>query len=370
MSIAVGMDPKVVTACLEAACRAPSPDNNQPWLFSVCDDSIVVYRDDRRRLPSDVWNMFDLLALGAAVENMSLAAGAHGYAADVEWLLEDAPSPINGREPIAKVRFGSPAERDPLVEVVGERHTNRRNYRKTPIADETLQRLTAQVSRVAEAVHVHWLTDRSAIRAYARLTARADRLRFEYRPFHAELFRQLRFSPREAAETADGLDVRTLALPPGASLVLRGLRSWHVMAWLARVRLTGALTVPSAMAVVNSGAVAVIAVERPIRRLFVEAGRAIERLWLQSTRENLAVHPLGSLPIFLAHEEIAGGAKLSERHRAESRRLRDRLDALLPDVRGACPVMALRLGDACAPKVRSVRRSPADCTIDSEEMGP
>ncbi|RMF87267.1 MAG: hypothetical protein D6741_20785 [Planctomycetota bacterium] len=128
------------------------------------------------------------------------------------------------------------------------------------------------------------------------------------------------------------------------------------------------MTIPSALAVRRSGAIAVLSVDRPGRRRFADAGRALQRLWLQATLDGLAVHPLGSLPIFLAHEEIAEGRKLAEHHRRECRRLRESLDKVLPQVRDRCPVMALRVGVApSVPAVRSLRRPSKDCLITFEE---
>src|SRR5262245_34126354 len=60
---------------VEAAVLAPSPDNNQPWAFQIRENSeILLYHDVSRALPSDVGYMFSLIALGAALENLCIAA--------------------------------------------------------------------------------------------------------------------------------------------------------------------------------------------------------------------------------------------------------------------------------------------------------
>ena len=59
--------------CTAASC-APSPDNNQPWAFCRQAESIDVWHCRSRALPSDARDMFSWISLGAAIENIVLAA--------------------------------------------------------------------------------------------------------------------------------------------------------------------------------------------------------------------------------------------------------------------------------------------------------
>ena len=67
---------------IEAAGKAPSPDNNQPWAFGRLDNAIQVFHRRERALPSDVRDMFSWIAIGAAIENLALAASANALATD------------------------------------------------------------------------------------------------------------------------------------------------------------------------------------------------------------------------------------------------------------------------------------------------
>jgi len=82
----VSVKPQIECAAdlVRAAVLAPSPDNNQPWRLDVQDDRLRFYLDAERALPSDVNSMFDLVGLGAAVENARIAAGGVGCSAHVE----------------------------------------------------------------------------------------------------------------------------------------------------------------------------------------------------------------------------------------------------------------------------------------------
>ena len=86
----------VLEELVHAASLAPSPDNNQPWRFEQNDEGELLLLHDRTRvLPSDVDDMFSRIALGAALENLCLAAGRHGWRALVRHPADDEPNPLD-----------------------------------------------------------------------------------------------------------------------------------------------------------------------------------------------------------------------------------------------------------------------------------
>lgn len=336
-----------------AGVAAPSPDDNQPWRFRWHEDTLTIFLDRGQALPSDVHHMFDLMSAGAVVENMTLAATQHGLGTELEPLWDADDSTTFPR--VAQVRFSPGARPDPLAEAIPARCTNRLLYAKKPLSEHDWERLKAAVAAFPD-VHLHIIADRWQLKALARLVMLADRFRFEYPAFHAEIFRQLRFTAEEAERTRDGLDFRTLALPPGSKLVIRALRSWRLMSRLNRLGLSRALTWPSYGSVLRSGGAVLLSVPEFTFAHILAAGRAFERLWLGATQLGLALHPLGSLPIFIAHEEILDGVKLTPQHRQLARRLAGSLRDWQPGLKGRVLVMVARLGFGRPCRVRSLRR--------------
>lgn len=343
---------RTLKAIVAAGVAAPSPDNNQPWLFHWDGRNLTLSLDLREALPSDVNHMFDLLSAGAVIENITLAAGRFGLRAEAK-LLEQPPR--DDSLPVAQITFESGSVTDPLAFAIPSRCTNRRPYSTQTLADSLIHKLTSSVEAIP-GVSVVWVVDRKARSRLGRLIAMADRFRFEYPAFHAEIFRQLRFTSQQVETTRDGLDVRTLALPPGGKTIIRALRSWRVMNNLNRIGLSKLLTIPTILSVKRCGGLALLTVAKPSQENFIAAGRAMERLWLAATQAGLSVHPLGSLPIFLAHEAILHGQKLTPWHRALARWLAGRLAELLPGIHESTLALILRLGYAAPPKVRSLRR--------------
>lgn len=345
------------TDLVRAAVLAPSPDNNQPWRFAGRGDRLLVYLDPDRALPSDVHSMFDLTGLGAAVENACIAAREQGYEPRVEHAPPgDKESALGiAGPPAAAVTFTPGGSPDPLFDYLPERCTCRRPYSTRPVSQSALNRLAEEAAAFSE-VRLDWVTDRRRIRSFARLMAAADRIRFEYEPFHNELFRQLRFTAEEAERTRDGLDLRTLELPPGAGWLLRGLRPWKRMQWVHRLHLGGLLAFPSACSAWRSGAIGLVSIAEPTAAGFLRGGRAFERIWLRATAEGLALCPLGSLPIFLAHGEQLQGERLAPQHQAKVRNLAATLRDLVPETRQGTLQIMFRLGRAAPPRHRSMRR--------------
>lgn len=380
---------------VEAAILAPTPDNNQPWLFAVRGKTLAVYLDPARTLPSDVHSMFDLVGIGAAIENAVIAARHVGLKAEVSLAeveraraLPDAlpapysppqdkpggslaqgssgtpaqPDPLRPR-PVAVLKFLAGARPDPLYPFLATRCTNRKLYSAIPIPQEVLGRIGAAAASFAE-VQLHWMTDRPQIGRLAALVAVGDRFRLQYPPFHNEIYRQVRFTAEQAERTRDGLDLRTLALPPGTGLVLRFLRPWSRMQWIHRLRLTALLTLPSMLSVRRSGALGAISVPAPAAAHYVSAGRALERLWLAATAEGLSLQPLGSLPIFLAQWEQLAGRNLSASHQRLALQLSHKLRQSIAGLGGRTLVMLFRTGYAPSPHFRSLRRPPEEVCRD------
>jgi molybdopterin/thiamine biosynthesis adenylyltransferase/nitroreductase len=347
--------PENLESLVRAAICAPSPDNNQPWRFSAHDDRIWICHDRDRALPSDVGDMFSRLALGAAIENICLAARAQGCEPEVQPWVDERGSAIPGvREPVATISLVEGGCVDPLHRVMARRHTNRKPYARRPVAPDLLERLR-DAAGALQVCATHWRTSRWEIGLLSELVCRADRIRFEYRPFHEELHRQLRLTPERAAVTGDGLDVRTLEGPPGTSSLLAALRPWRRMRLLNRIGLSRLLTIQSGALVRASGAIGFLSVPDSRPESFLAAGRALQRLWLEAESEGLSLHPLGSLPIFLANRR-EGGVNLTAAHGASLGRMQRTLCRLVPGLTGRILTMAFRIGYARKPRVRSLRR--------------
>jgi hypothetical protein len=105
-----------------AAILAPSPHNAQAWLFRVGGNRVDLYADSARWTgATDPFRREQHIGLGAALENLVLAAQADGYAPSVK-LLPDGPASSH----VVRIDLGrSTANASSLYAAIPKRHTNR-----------------------------------------------------------------------------------------------------------------------------------------------------------------------------------------------------------------------------------------------------
>ena len=294
---------------VEAASLAPSAENTQPWRFAIDSDRLLVGIDRSRTLASDVDDMLTLTGIGAAIENAVIAARGQslkpavvyrGGAYEVGSESLGPPEGVNDEfNAIAKITTTPSETHDPLYPFLTKRCTTRR-LTADPISPQVLQRLTYAAADFP-GVRIDWLTTPKEIRPLAKLVGLCNRMRFEHEPFHREFYDNVRFSAADAERTRDGLDVRTLQLPIGVASLLKSLRYWKRMRAANWFGFSRAVARQAAEEVCSSGAVGILTVDRPTQESFLLGGRALERIWLATFREDLGFHPTASLPVLFAH---------------------------------------------------------------------
>jgi nitroreductase len=127
------LTPELFTAAVDAAIRAPSMHNSQPWRFRHQMDTIEVLADPARRLPAaDPAGWAGRMACGAAIFNLRVALAARGAPVRVD-LLPDSHQPLLlARLTPLSPRPATPAERS-LCAAIPQRHSNRYPFLNTAV---------------------------------------------------------------------------------------------------------------------------------------------------------------------------------------------------------------------------------------------
>ncbi|MDQ1287891.1 MAG: hypothetical protein QG622_1456 [Actinomycetota bacterium] len=349
-----------------AASRAPSADNMQAWSFAAAGDVVDVYVEPGRVLPTDVDAMFAWVGLGAAVENLVIAAEDEGFGVTVDdGGLGDGTS--GDREPV-RVRLspggsGSGSRSGhPLAGWIERRETNRGPYDETPLDPTTLGELTEAVGRFDAGVH--WIGGSADLGLMASMDARSSYIRLEHRPLHDELFDILRFSRRSVEETGFGLDFASLGVPPALVGAARLLRYPSVMKVVSHLGIGRFVARQLAAKLCAAGAVCLVTARRAGPAGYVEAGRAMERLWLAATARELAVQPYGVLPQYLTKLDVEPEGFLP-RYAEVMRGHREPFAGLFPGARDEHPAIVLRVGRPREQPPRRSVRLPVDQLIRS-----
>jgi nitroreductase len=166
------LDPQSFEAVVEAATRAPSMHNSQPWRFRLRHSEIDLLLDPDRRLPvSDPSGWASRLGCGAALLNLRLALAARGSPATVT-LLPDR------HDPHLLARLTPGPQRPPTPEelrlhaAIPHRRSNRAPFLEIPVPVDVRAELIAAAR--AEKAWLDLLIGPAAVEATAKLVHSAD----------------------------------------------------------------------------------------------------------------------------------------------------------------------------------------------------
>jgi hypothetical protein len=251
------------------AVLAPSGHNTQPWRFRAGDGRITILPDLSRRLPVvDPDDHALYISLGAALENLRVAARHSGFASEVEYFPPEADD--------ALVLHLTPGERPAegaLYKAIPIRQSTRTLYDGRRIPADHLHRLDRASTQAG--VGFRLFTEPDGIAALIELVKEGNREQMRDAAFVAELLSWIRFSRDEARESGDGLTATALGMPT-------------VPRWLGTSIMKMFLK-PEAQAkqaekmIRSSSALMLFVAERNDRETWVRLGQSFERVALTAT---------------------------------------------------------------------------------------
>jgi nitroreductase len=178
---------ETVRLALEAAIRAPSPHNSQPWQFEVTSDRIDVLLDRHRVLDVvDSCAREARLSCGAAVLNIRVALLAAGRTTMVHLLPEPEREELLARLFIRGPRPIAPAD-TALARAIVLRRSNRRPFTERALPVKVRRALVD--SACIEGAELTLLEHAGDLDALAALLRHAEHLQSEDPAFRAELAR-------------------------------------------------------------------------------------------------------------------------------------------------------------------------------------
>lgn len=292
-------------ALVAAGILAANPHDTQPWLFGVSANAIEIFADVARNLGAmDAYVREMHLGLGCAIENMLLAAGPNGYAAELEGRPGSLTELTERRAPVhvATLRL---TEREraaphPLYRAMPDRHTNRYAYDRDRALPADWRDFAAHAD-LGDDIRVFLFAEGEPRRLFDAAVVEATEAIIADKTMIADSDRWFRASSGEIDAHRDGptLDAAGLSF-----LTLTFARLFAVSAetshraWLDQTR---------DVQVASAPVVGLIAVrDRYDRTSAIAAGRAWQRLHLSATAHGVAMQPLNQ-PIEMIDRERQAG---------------------------------------------------------------
>lgn len=273
-----------VSDLIRYATLAANSHNTQPWRFRIRDGAVDILPDMTRRVAivdPDDHHLF--ASLGCAAENLSIASGARGRPGTLHF------NPADDGAITFTLGNGLPAE-PMLFDAIPQRQSTRGEYDGRPVPAADLQSLV--MAAAMPGVDLVLITDRPQIGRIRDLVIAGNSAQLADPAFLQELKAWLRFNPRQAMRTGDGLFSATSGNP--------ALPDWLGPMIFDFVFRAEAENRKYARQLDSSAGVAVFTAGRDDAEHWVLAGRACQRFALQATALGLK-HAFINQPV-----EIAG----------------------------------------------------------------
>lgn len=249
------------------ATLAANGHNAQPWKFRVGERQIDILPDFTRQTPAvdpDDHHLF--ASLGCAAENLSLAAAATGREGELRFNHAGDGSIV--------FEFGASARRmSTLFDAIPRRQSTRAEYDGQLVSAADLRTLAA--SAATAGVDLLLITERPKILQVRDLVLSGNSAQMADAEFLRELKMWLRFSPRQAIETGDGLFSATTGNPT--------LPAWLGPLMLGLVFKAETENEKYARQIESSAGIAVFVGARDDKEHWVRAGQSCQRFSLQAT---------------------------------------------------------------------------------------
>lgn len=254
---------------IKSAILAPSSHNTQPWKFKLDQKMISILPDFTRRCPSvdpDDHHLF--ISLGCAAENLSQAASAKGFSADVA---------VDSNKSIDFHLSPTKTIADSLYQAIPSRQCTRTEYDGQFLSTSELNLLAKQGT--GNGVQCKIITAKSELEKILEFVIEGNTAQMHDSAFMAELKTWIRFNKNQAVEMGDGLYSATTGSP-------------SLPTWLGKLIFSSVFTAKGenekySKHVRSSAGIAVFSSDVNDIKHWIEVGRCFERFALQASLLNV-----------------------------------------------------------------------------------
>lgn len=348
------MNRETFQTIIAAAIQAPSGDNVQPWEFKATEDLSAL---DIFNLPDrddSYYNYHQAAAYithGAVIENISIASQHLGYTSTTQIF----PDPNNPNH-IATIFFQAAEKKpNPLYSAIFTRCTNRFNYRSEQLSEDSHKKLLDAVSNI-EGTRTYLTNNRDLIKRLASVLKSNDRLVFEREDIHRFLFDKIRWNSKQVEATQDGMSIDTLGLSSVEKPFFPLMRFWQFVKLANHIGLSQIIGFKCWYNCYSAAALGQITVKNYDSPGFIQAGRAMQRVWLEAERQGLAFQPIIGLPLLMYRAKNHALQAFTEKQRSTvitaENHLRDLLDIDSEDLLA----VGFRIGKGPKVPVKTLRK--------------
>ncbi len=208
------MNREEIISILEYGVMAPSTHNTQPWKFSITNDGVEIYLDQTRILTQADPHMRDaFISIGCLIENISIAATAKGYGAQV-CIYSPERNKTNAVAAIIFSKKSDSAEKSnrALFDTIPKRVNSRGLFTKEAVP---LAKIESEIAIMAQGGYftmhsIAMVTDQTQLNSIAQLTEEGIA-----EAHHSDAFREemSHWMPSALSKRKNGLQWYSLHMP-------------------------------------------------------------------------------------------------------------------------------------------------------------
>jgi len=343
---------------VKMAVHAPSGDNLQPWRFEVRGDSISLFNTAKERLIFDFAQSSSLLSCGTVIENCVIASAHYGYMCAVELFPKE-----NDKTCVAKLVLTSNTDikDDPLYEIITTRCTHRGVYLGDSLSEEEKEKLFSASKAAELGGEIRIVEDLKTKKTVAKSSTTYERLLFHNKALHDALYKEIRWTKKEADKTHDGLYAKTLGISAMDTKMFKFLGSWKVVQFLHALKLIGLIETMMIGKIekryLTAGAFFAVVMEENSSLDYVNGGRILQRLWLEVARLGLQAQPISGI-LFMSQSVLADAETVFTEN--QQQKMLNAVNGFNKafDVKNKNIAFVLRIGKGLQPDDCSLRREP------------
>jgi hypothetical protein len=257
---------------VEFAIKAPSGHNTQPWKFKINENSIEILPNFTKSLSVVDGNNRELyISLGCALENLCITAQHLGYNYEIV-------SQNNQGITINLVKTSSGIVNN-LFSEIEKRQTNRSVYKNREIPDETIRYLENIV--IQPNTHIYFAKiGESFADSLIQYILRGNEIQMNDDNFKEELILWMRFNKGEIRRTQDGLAYNAMGFPAIPRFMGKPIVSGYLK--------PNKQNESDLEKIDSSSYLALFTTENNTVNEWIDLGRTLERILLETTKLNMA----------------------------------------------------------------------------------
>jgi len=283
---------------IDAAVKAPSPDNSQPWIFKPRENKLTIEQDEKRARHSlNYDNTASLIGLGGVIESISIAASHNKLKATIR-----LPDYALSKFPWAIMEFErSEIQADELYSAIDIRATDRRPFKKGKMSENIKKELLKDHLRF-RGTGFHLKENISD--TFHNLLLQTDRIMWEHKDVHRDIFSWVRFTIKEMKNSRDGMGLRSMGINFVQAPLFWLVKNFQIQKIFNPLFFLKAYQFHLSRLIRSSAGFGLVTVSTNTPEDLVQAGRLWYRLWCRLNLEGFGVQPLSSASLLIYSQQL------------------------------------------------------------------